>query len=248
MSDSNLSLSPTPELPEADHNDATSHPLEDPQDDPTAQLADPNSTNDAIDNLSDDESVLSEVDEAQFEDFDPNQITIEERAPVAVDEDNVKLIGRHKRKRDEADGEGKKKKKLQKRDKPKKGRKRKDSDDEFSGGQEVEGKRVRKKKAFVDGEGRGEDLEGRKKKEKARKEARRAVAEEEEAELDPEERESIHSCILYCFGTGEADRLSPGRRRALDRAMDAALKGPKKIRRRAGEVVCPMQQHSLSPY
>ena len=36
----------------------------------------------------------------------------------------------------------------------------------------------------------------------------------------------------------EADRtVSIGRRRALDRAMDAALKNPTKRRRRAGEIV-----------
>ena len=75
MSSPELSLSPTPELPEADHNDATEHPLEDLQDDPTVQAADPSATKG--DDISDDESVLSEVDEAQFEDFDPNQITIE---------------------------------------------------------------------------------------------------------------------------------------------------------------------------
>lgn len=36
----------------------------------------------------------------------------------------------------------------------------------------------------------------------------------------------------------EADRtMNTGRRRALDRAMDAALKNPTKRRRRAGEIV-----------
>ena len=40
-------------------------------------------------------------------------------------------------------------------------------------------------------------------------------------------------------GLAEADNAtSIGRRRALDRAMDAALKNPTKRRRRAGEVVC----------
>ena len=133
-----------------------------------------------IEDVSDNESILSDVDEAQFEDFDPNQIAIEERPAIAVDEDNVKLLGRHKRKRDgEVDGEGgKKKKKEGKREKPKKVRKKQDSDDDFSGGQEIEGKRVRKKKAFTESG------------EKARKEkpkVRRATPENEEA-LDPEER------------------------------------------------------------
>ena len=135
-----------------------------------------------MDDLSDNDSLLSDVDEAQFEDFDPNQVAIEER-PIAVDEDNVKLIGRHKRKRDgEVDGEGGKKKRREgKREKPKKVRKRKGSDDDdFSGGQELEGKRVRKKKAFVEG---GEKV----RKEKPR--VRRATPENEE-QLDPEERRS----------------------------------------------------------
>lgn len=144
-----------------------------PTRDPTADM----------DDLSDNDSILSDVDEAQFEDFDPNQIAIEER-PIAVDEDTVKLLGRHKRKRDtDADGEvTKKKKKEGKREKTKKPRKRKDSDDDdFSGGQELEGKRARKKKAFTeDGE--------RVRKEKPTK-VRRATPENEE-ELDPEERKS----------------------------------------------------------
>ena len=225
MSSPDLSLSPTPELPEADHNDATEHPLEDMQDDPTVQAADPNATKD--DDLSDNDSILSDVDEAQFEDFDPNQITIEERPAIAVDEDNVKLLGRHKRKRDEGDGEGRKKKKEGKREKPKKSRKKKDSDDEFSGGQELEGKRVRKKKAFVEGEGGSR---------KERPKAVRRATPEDEGDLDPEER-----AFLLCFSQ-QLWRLTCivilGRRRALDRAMDAALKNPTKRRRRAGEVAC----------
>lgn len=55
--------------------------------------------------MSDDESILSEVDEAQFEDFDPENLQIEERPQLAIDEDNLKLIGRHKRKRTQEDGD-----------------------------------------------------------------------------------------------------------------------------------------------
>lgn len=59
------------------------------------------------DDISDDESVLSEVDEAQFEDFDPENIHVEEERPqLAADEENLKLVGRHKRKRSEDGGEG----------------------------------------------------------------------------------------------------------------------------------------------
>ena len=163
----------------ADHvPEGPNQPLEDIQDPPAASMDNSRADNEDV---SDNESILSDVDEAQFEDFDPNQIAIEERPAIAVDEDNVKLLGRHKRKRDgEVDGEGgKKKKKEGKREKPKKVRKKQDSDDDFSGGQEIEGKRVRKKKAFTESG------------EKARKEkpkVRRATPENEEA-LDPEERE-----------------------------------------------------------
>ena len=177
------SLSPTPELPEADHNDPTEHPLEDQQDDPTVQAADPAATKD---DFSDDDSELSDVDEAQFEDFDPNQIQVEERPTIAVDEDNIQLIGRHKRKRDEGDGERRKKKKEGKREKPRKSRKKKDSDDDFSGAEQVEGKRARKKKGFLEGEGR---------KERAKVE-RRVVVEDEE-NMDPEERKShLTLCLV----------------------------------------------------
>ena len=177
LSDHSLPLSPEPE---AGHDPRDpNQPVEDLQDPPAAPIGNPRAD---MDDISDNESILSDVDEAQFEDFDPNQIAIEERPAIAVDEDNVKLLGRHKRKRDgDADGEGaKKKKKEGKREKPKKVRKKQDSDDDFSGGQEIEGKRIRKKKAFTEG---GEKV--RKEKPKVR----RATPENEEA-MDPEERES----------------------------------------------------------
>lgn len=124
---------------------------------------------------SDDESALSEIDEAQFEDFDPSAINIEER-PVAVDETNVNLIGKHKRKRVDGveEGERKKKKKEGRREKPKKNRRPKDIDDDFVGGEEIEGKRVRKKKDVVE----------------KRDRPRKARTPENDAELDPEESES----------------------------------------------------------
>lgn len=101
--------------------------------------------------MSDNDSILSDVDEAQFEDFDPANVAIDDRPAIAVDEDNVRLLGRHKRKRDEDMGDeegGKKKKKEGRREKPKKSGKKKDDDDDddFSGGQEMEGKRTRKRK------------------------------------------------------------------------------------------------------
>ncbi|KAI4126669.1 MAG: hypothetical protein LQ347_004877, partial [Umbilicaria vellea] len=201
MSSASDSRPATP-LPEAGHDPGNSNqPLYEDHDTPSALNGDP--TADMDDDLSDSD-ILSDVDEAQFEDFDPANVAIDDRPAIAVDEDNVKLLGRHKRKRDgegEVEG-GKKKKKEGKRDKPKKLRKKRDEDDNFSGGEELEGKRVRKKKA--------EGAEGVR-KEKVR--PRKATPEDEE-QLDPEER----------------------RRRALDRAMDAALKNPNKRRRRGDGV------------
>ena len=175
LSDHALPLSPEPGA--GDDAGDSNQPLDGLQDPSAAPIGNPRTD---MDDISDNESILSDVDEAQFEDFDPNQIAIEERPAIAVDEENVKLLGRHKRKRDgEADGEGgKKKKKEGKREKPKKIRKKQDSDDDFSGGQEVEGKRIRKKKAFTES---GEKV--RKEKPKVR----RATPENEEA-MDPEER------------------------------------------------------------
>ena len=171
---SDHSLPPSP-LPDAEPD----QPLEDLEEPSAGPVSKPGGD---MDDLSDNDSILSDVDEAQFEDFDPNQIAIEERPAIAVDEDNVKLLGRHKRKRadGEVDGEKMKKSKGAKREKPKKTRKKKDSDDDdFSGGQELEGKRVRKKKAFTEDGGRI-----RKEKTKARQ-----PEPEDEEQLDPEERE-----------------------------------------------------------
>ena len=79
--------------------------------------------------LSDDESILSEVDEAEFENFDPENVEVDERPQLAIDEDNLKLIGRHKRKR--ADGEeGRPRRKEGRREK----KSRRARDDEEGGG------------------------------------------------------------------------------------------------------------------
>lgn len=160
-----------------------------------------NGKRDDNNDLSDNESVLSEIDEAQFEDFDPANIAIEDRPAIAVDESNIGLIGVHKRKRtDDAEGGGKKKRKEKTRDKPKKNRRRKDEDDAFSGGEELEGKRARRRK------GNGERRE--------RAKPRRPSPENED-NLTPEER----------------------RKRALDRAMDEALRNPNKRRGRKAGIV-----------
>lgn len=172
----------------------TNAPLYQDEDPPVAPITDPTAD---MDDLSDNESVLSEVDEAQFADFDPTNIAFEDRPAIAVDEDTVKNLGRYKRKRDVDDGEVvKKKRKEGKREKPKKSKKKRDSDeDDFSGGQEIEGKRKRKTKAIDEG--------GASRKEKVR--PRKATPENEEA-LDPEEREfhlrsdlTSRNVLIYAF-------------------------------------------------
>ncbi|RMZ88249.1 hypothetical protein DV736_g4514, partial [Chaetothyriales sp. CBS 134916] len=141
-------------------------------------------------NDSDDESLLSEVDEAQFADFDPSAVQ------VAPDFESLKAIKAKRRER--APGEESKKNKGRTREKTKQNRHRRDSDDGFElGGDEVEGKRRRRLKPGEGGEG-GERR-------------RTAKAQIDEAELTPEER----------------------RKRALDRAMDAAVKKGSGIKRRA---------------
>lgn len=103
------------------------------------------------DELSDDESILSDIDEAQFEDFDPNAVSIEER-PIAVDESNIGLIGTHKRKRQEGEGtEGRKKKREGRREK--KTRRPRENADEIDGDVERAGKAGRRRR---DGEEGGE--------------------------------------------------------------------------------------------
>ena len=129
--------------------------------------------------LSDDESVLSDVDEAEFEGFNPDNLAVDERPSLAIDEENLKLVGRHKRRREEGD-EGERKKKKEGR-REKKSRKKKDSDDGFSGGEEIDGKRTRKRK--VAGE----------RKDRAR--VRKEVEEENEEMLDPATSMICPSCL-----------------------------------------------------
>jgi transcription factor SPN1 len=146
---------------------------------------------------SDDDSLLSEVDEAQFADFDATAVQI------APDLETLnRTIKPKKRKRLEGDDASKpKKRKEGTREKVKKNRRKVDSDDGFSGGEEIEGKRSRKSKPGADGQ-----------KEKKRRPVEDDINDED---LPPEER----------------------RRRALDRAMDAALKKSTARRVRKGEIV-----------
>lgn len=98
--------------------------------------------------LSDDESVLSEVDEAQFDDFDLANVEVEDRPQLAPDEENLKLIGRHKRKRDadaDAEGGGRLRRKKEGR-REKKSRRAKDVEGDVAGGEERTQRRERKRR------------------------------------------------------------------------------------------------------
>lgn len=118
------------------------------------------------------DSDLDELDEAQFDNFDPESANINvPEQPVAVDDSNVGQLGVHKRKRVEGDdGERKKKKKEGRREKAKKVRAGGDDEDNFEGGPEMEGSR-------------------RKKASTAAKKTSRARTPENEDNLSPEERE-----------------------------------------------------------
>lgn len=122
--------------------------------------------------ISDDESVLSDVDEEQFREFDPADIPLDDRPALAIDEENLKLVGRHKRRRTEEDGEGQTKKKKKEGRRDKKSHRKKQGSEEFSGGEEMDGKRRRKRR-----EGGGE---------KAPRQSKKQVEEEiDEESLDP---------------------------------------------------------------
>ena len=204
MSDSELDSRPTTPLPEAGNDsEDPNRPVSEDRDTPPAPAANPDLDLDDANNdgdLSDNESELSEVDEAEFAEFDPTTVALEDRPQIGIDEDIARTLKAGKRKRAEKGGD--KKPKEAKRDKKKRARK---DDDEDPDGEELDGKRIRKTKK-VDGE----------RKDRDRVKERRAPTPENEENLTPEER----------------------RRRALDRAMDAALKNPNKRRRKKDEVVC----------
>ncbi|KAL2865373.1 transcription factor SPN1 [Aspergillus lucknowensis] len=130
---------------------------------------------------SDDESILSEVDEAQFEDFDPENVEIEDRPQLDIDEENLKLIGRHKRKRT--------------------------GDEEGSSRRKREGRRKKSRRQREEEEGASDEGSTR------RRRSKKVEVEEDDETLDPATR----------------------RRRALDRAMDEAMKKPTKRRFRKAD-------------
>jgi transcription factor SPN1 len=139
----------------------------------------------------DSDDALSEIDENQFEDYDPETADIEDR-PVVVDEDIAKTLKASRRKR--ADNEPRK---------PKEGRreKKRTRDDDDGGADDLS-------------DGRGA----------TRKSRRAADGRQKKATPEPENE----------------DHLSPEerRQRAIERALDAALKKPKMKRKRKGEDVC----------
>ncbi|POR35997.1 Uncharacterized protein TPAR_03836 [Tolypocladium paradoxum] len=142
-----------------------------------------------------DSDLLSEIDENQFEDYDPETANIEDR-PVDIDEDAARTLKVTKRKR--ADGVAPKKPREGRREK-----KRRDRDDipveedpEAEGGQTQ-----RRSRRAADGERR-------------RGKAESSPAAEVQEELSPEEK----------------------RKRAVDRALDAAIKKPSSKRKRKDEI------------
>ena len=138
---------------------------------------DPRTTDAAVLDDDDLESELDELDEKEFENFDPSALNIPDK-PLQVDESNVALLGVHKRKRtaeEEAERDRKKKRKEKKRDKPKRSKKYGDGEDDFEGGEEIDGKRSRKNKVGADGR-------------PLKSAPRRAATPENEDDLSPEER------------------------------------------------------------
>ena len=153
-----------PLRPEIDEENSTPNPpIGDPDQDMEVTEERPGEMPDQDDieaGLSDNESVLSEalddeqLDE-QFGDFDINNVAIDERPAQAIDEDNVKQIGVHKRKR--AVGEGEEPKKKKKRaDKPRR-KKNKDGDED---GDAAEGDRRSKRSKKGGKAARGASPEG----------------------------------------------------------------------------------------
>ncbi|KAI5245826.1 transcription factor iws-1 [Aureobasidium subglaciale] len=203
-----------PEIEEEDS--ARTPPIADPhqdtelaEDDQNPELSIPEAANND-DNDADSDDNLSDVDEAQFQDFDPNAIAIEER-PRVVDASGVALLGKHKRKRDDADGEGKKKRREGRREKPKRSKRGEDGAD-FDDGDDAEGRRRKTK-------GPGE------------KRKKRTPSPEDDSNLTPEESEYMLNVIVQVQNLTQAT----GRKKEFSRKLDEALKKPKtNNRRKAG--------------
>lgn len=209
-------------MPEAGHDpgDPLNPDIEEENNTPDPPIGDPgmdmevtgeNEVDRDEDAMSDLGSELSELDDRQFDDFDPTAVAIEERPAIAVDESNVAALGKHKRKRAEGEEEVRKEKREKRREKTKKPRRRRgedDDDDPMPDGVQLEGKRRRA------GKGEGRERPSR---------AAAARADEEDESLTPEER----------------------RKRALDRAMDDALRGGKMRKRKQDGIVSYLHMNIL---
>lgn len=131
--------------PEIDEENATPNPpIGDPdQDMEVTESKDEMPDQDDIEaGLSDNESVLSELDDQQFDQFDADDINVEERPAQVIDDSNVGLIGVHKRKRTEGEGEQLKRKK-KKADRP---RRKKTRDDEVEGVEDTGARKSKRSK------------------------------------------------------------------------------------------------------
>jgi transcription factor SPN1 len=204
MSDSDLdSRQPTPAAADSDSGAGSkveSRLISQDRDTPPAPAANPDLDMDDEDAaLSDAESELSEVNEDQFDDFDPATVALDDRPAVSIDEDAARGLTAAKKKKRDGDGKKPKEKKREKKKRPR-------DEDEDPDGETRDDKRQRKPKSVrTDGERRERD----------RVKERRPAEPENEQDFTPQER----------------------RRRALDKAMDAALKNPNKRRRKKDEVV-----------
>lgn len=139
---------------------------------------------------------LSEIDEDQFEDYDPETANIEDR-PVEIDEDVARTLKAARRQR--TDAERPRKVKEGRRDKKKRSR----DGDTDADGQDDDARPRKSRRSEVGG---------------SRPISKRTSPEpqlEDDSHLTPEER----------------------RRRALDRALDAAVKGPSKRKKKKDEAV-----------
>lgn len=141
-----MSASPEPQAASPDNNDVEKVATPTAGDEEVANEKEDVAGDDAgnEEEISDDESILSEVDEAQFENFDPENVEVDDRPQLAPDEENLKLIGRHKRKRAEGE-EGRSRRKEGRR-----GKKRRDDEDGEAEGTGPSRRREKKKAAEPD--------------------------------------------------------------------------------------------------
>lgn len=172
-----------PQRPEIDEENSTPNPPAGAPDqdmevtEEKDEMPDPDDVEEA--GLSDNESVLSELDDDQFDTFDASNIAIEERPAQVIDDTNVNLIGVHKRKRAEGEGDQPKKKKK----KTEKTRRKKNKDGDAEEGDEGTAASSRSKRTKKSREGR----------------ARASPDAEPEENLTPEERKYNYDGIQKVY-------------------------------------------------